>query len=281
MEKSSKKLPPLLTSETANLILNQRKNVSIDLGKTNTTFSYYPNEVLFPSNDKIPIKILRKIAKKPNNVFFVKNEKAFLVALRVQNHFYKLFPTDGAPTIEIDGIRMHRTKNTTPDKDSEEKIRILGADHGIILDTCMGLGYTAIKAAQNGANKVISVEVDASVLRIAELNPWSQKLFSDHKIHKVISDTYHFLDSVNESLFNFIVHDPPRHKSAGSLYGKAFYFKLYKTLKPKGRLFHYTGEPRSRYRGVKIHRGVSNRLREIGFKNVEYHKQVLGFTCEK
>jgi hypothetical protein len=235
---------------------------------------------LFPPNNKISIKILRKIAKNPNNVFFVKNGKAFMVAIS-SNHYYKLLPTSGAPTIEIDGVRMHRTKNTTPDKDSEEKIRILGIDHGLVLDTCMGLGYTAIKAVQYGADKVISVEIDTSVLRIAELNPWSQKLFTELKIHKVISDSFYFLDSVNESLFDFIVHDPPRQNSAGSLYGKAFYFKLYKTLKQGGRLFHYTGEPRSRYRRVRIHRGVSNRLRAIGFKNLEYHKQVLGITCEK
>ena len=66
-------------------------------------------------------------------------------------HFYKLAKTGGAPTLEIDGIRMHRTKDTTPDRMRWKKSKILGLRHGKVLDTCMGLGYTAIQADEYGA----------------------------------------------------------------------------------------------------------------------------------
>jgi hypothetical protein len=197
------------------------------------------------------------------------------------NRYYKLLPTKGAPTLEIDGIRMHRTKNTTPEKDAKDKINVLGINHGIVLDTCMGLGYTAIEAINNGANKVITIELEPYVIRISEMNPWSQKLFNEPEIHMILSDSYHLLDSMEELRFNFIIHDPPRQRSSGHLYSKTFYEKLYRVLKHGGKLFHYTGEPRSRYRNVNIPRGVSKRLRTVGFKKIKYHKQVLGYSCQK
>ena len=79
--------------------------------------------------------------------------------------------------------------------------------------------------------------------------------------------------------FDYIIHDPPRHNFAVHLYGKMFYKKLAEVMKPNGKLFHYTGEPRSRYRRVNIQRGVMKRLGEVGFKDLEYHPSVMGITC--
>ncbi len=64
---------------------------------------------------------------------------------------------------------MHRTKETTPNKDADDKLRILGLRGGKVLDTCMGLGYTAVGAIIKGAEVVVSVERESTVIRVAEI----------------------------------------------------------------------------------------------------------------
>jgi predicted methyltransferase len=46
-------------------------------------------------------------------------------------------------------------------------------------------------------------------------------------------------------------------------------------------MFHYTGEPGSRYRKVNIHAGIRKRLGIAGFRKLEYHPEVMGFTCTR
>jgi hypothetical protein len=52
-------------------------------------------------------------------------------------------------------------------------------------------------------------------------------------------------------------------------------------LKSGGKIFHYTGEPRSKYRGVNISRGVSQRLLKAGFRDVKYYDNVMGLVAFK
>ena len=40
-----------------------------------------------------------------------------------------------------------------------------------------------------------------------------------------------------------VLHDPPRFGIAGELYSQSFYDQLARVLRPRGRLFHYTGTP--------------------------------------
>jgi hypothetical protein len=68
---------------------------------------------------------------------------------------------------------MHRTRGTTPDADAGLKLDALGVGGCRVLDTCAGLGYTALGAVGRGAELVVSVELRPEVLRIAEMNPWS------------------------------------------------------------------------------------------------------------
>ena len=196
-------------------------------------------------------------------------------------HFYKLVPTNGAPTLEIDGIRMHRTKDTTPDRDAKEKINLLDHWGGNVLDTCMGLGYTAIQSMRKGATNVVTIEYEPNVLGISRINPWSLHLFTSENIHKVIGDSFHVVDALPSNHFDNVIHDPPRHSSSGHLYGQEFYNKLARIIKPRGMMYHYTGEPRSRYRRVNIRTGVKRRLAKAGFINIEYHPEVMGFTCTR
>src|SRR5207302_1767076 len=70
--------------------------------------------------------------------------------------FYKLVPTGAAPTIEISGVRMHRTKGVTPWADSESKLAAIRPVVGRALDCTTGLGYTAILAAR-AASRVLTI----------------------------------------------------------------------------------------------------------------------------
>jgi predicted methyltransferase len=143
----------------------------------------------------------------------------------------------------------------------------------------MGLGYTAIQAHMNGAEYIVSVEYEPNVIRIAQLNPWSRQLFTEESIYKLLGDSFYVVDSFPSNHFDYILHDPPRHSSAGHLYGQKFYHKLARILKTGGRMFHYTGEPRSRYRKVNIQKGITERLSKAGFTDISYHSKVMGVTC--
>lgn len=273
-------LPPILTSETAKQILEGKTSISLDLGLSKETVSWKNTAVNLAGGEYVDLIDLKKIAEKKDAVFFTRSNKVYQVAL-ARHHFYKLLPTEGAPTLEIDGIRMHRTKETTPDRDSVKKVELLEINGGIVLDTCTGLGYTAIEASKAGAYRVVTIELEPCVHRIALINPWSQRLYNDPNIYCIIGDSYYMIDGLHDELFCNIIHDPPRHGHAGHLYGLKFYQKLYRVLSPEGALFHYTGAPRSKYRGVNIQRGVSERLLKAGFNNIKYHEEVMGVTALK
>ncbi len=272
------KPPPIITSDTAKSILEGKTRVSIDLGLSQTTIKQIKTDYWLNEVESIDTESLEKIAQDPRSIYFLHEKTVFMAAIGGK-HFYKLAKTPGAPTLEIDGIRMHRTKDTTPEKDAQDKLQILGLRGGSVLDTCMGLGYTAIEAHRCGAEYVISIEYEPNVVRIAQLNPWSSLLFNEPSIHKLMGDSFNVIDALPSHSFDYIIHDPPRHGSAGHLYGQEFYNKLSQVIKPGGFLFHYTGKPGSRYRKVNIQRGVTERLGQAGFYNIVYHPSVMGLTC--
>jgi len=272
------KVPPIITPDTAKTLLEGKTRVSLDLGLTETTVNQTETGWPLPGGETVDRETLQKISEKEDSAYFVVPEGVFQVAV-AGKHFYKLVPTGRAPTLEIDGVRMHRTSGTSPDQDTGAKLDVLGLDSGRVLDTCMGLGYTAIEAARRGAELVVTVELEPQVVRVALMNPWSTPLFTGEDIHKLIGDTYTVASILPKSFFEYIIHDPPRHDHAGHLYGLDYYKRLHRLMAPGGRMFHYTGEPRSRYRGVNLQRGVSRRLREAGFTGTRYHPEVMGVTC--
>jgi len=275
----ARELPPILTSENSRLILGGAALVSLDLGLSESRVELQGEVVLLPTGDKVSIEDLRRIAGKEDAAFFPDSGRLYQVAIS-DEHYYKLVPTSGAPTLEIDGIRMHRTKDTTPDRDASGKLEALGGSAGRVLDTCAGLGYTGGAALDRGAEAVVSVEVSAQVLRIAQMNPWSRSLFDDG-VSLILGDCYGVLDALPEGFFDYVIHDPPRLSLAGSLYGEDFYRKLFRVTAQGGRLFHYVGEPGSRHRGIDLQRGVTRRLGAVGFRKIMYHDDVMGLTCEK
>jgi len=185
-----------------------------------------------------------------------------------------LYPTEAsAPTLLIAGFPMHRIKNTDPMQDTKAKIR--AADpRGVLLDTSMGLGYTAIEAAKR-AQHVITLELDPAVLEVAQRNPWSRGLFALPNIERRLGDSSELIEAFDDASFDRILHDPPTLALAGDLYSGAYYRELFRLLKRGGRLFHYIGDLKSPS-GQRTSRGVIERLGAAGFRNVAKRPEAFG-----
>ncbi len=189
---------------------------------------------------------------------------------------YKLI--DG--TVEIDGVRMHLTKDRTPLEDAKEKVDSLRVKNGLLaLDICTGLGYSAIELGRRGC-RVTTIEADPNVVEISKENPESKELFGNPRIRRFLGDAREFVKTLPTESFHVIHHDPPRFSLAGELYSGAFYAELFRVLKRGGRLFHYTGSPGGKT-GKGITRGVKERLQQAGFTGVWWREKLQGFLAEK
>ena len=173
---------------------------------------------------------------------------------------------------------MHVTKSMTPIEDTKKKIQSISPIHGFVLDTCMGLGYTAIEASKT-ADFVFTCEKDENVLEIAKFNPWSKELFGNKKINILKTDILNEIKLFKTQMFDAVIHDPPSLSLASELYSLNFYKEIFRVLKKNGKLYHYTGNPGSRNRNVNLPGNVSKRLKQAGFKDVkEAH---YGLTAKK
>ncbi len=191
----------------------------------------------------------------------------------------KLVATDDAPTMEIDGVKMHRSSGISPWNDSKCKVREIVRRKMAVLDTCTGLGYTALIAAEYGARSVVSFEKNPAVLKMASYNPWSGGFFTNPVIDSRLLSVYDEIKKFEDSSFDAVVHDPPRFSLAGELYSYEFYREAYRVLRHGGKMFHYIGDPHSSF-GKKHYAGINMRLREAGFDTVIYHKN-YGIMCQK
>ncbi|MEM0026880.1 MAG: RsmD family RNA methyltransferase [Ignisphaera sp.] len=208
--------------------------------------------------------------------------KLYRIDLYDSGNYYKLKPLSNRdpPTLEINGIQMHRTVDVNPWKDTIMKVSSLGSLRGKrVLDICTGLGYSSIVEVSKGAKEVISIEKDPNVLHIASLNPWSKGL-EDNRIRIVLEDATIAIKSFSDEEFDAIFHDPPRYSISGELYSLDFYKELYRVLKKGGMLFHYTGEP-GKHSNISIIKGIKRRLEQAGFEYVVWVDKVKGFKAIK
>ncbi len=187
-------------------------------------------------------------------------------------------PTDGAPGLVVDGVLMHRVQGVRPEREALSKVKALHIRGGRVLDTCAGLGYSAIAAAQAGAH-VLAVEVDPGVVAVARTNPASRGLFEHPGVALVLADSAELVAALPDGAFAAILHDPPTVARAGDLYATAFYEQLYRVLSWRGRLFHYTGEPGAA-RGRDVAGGVARRLEQVGFR-ARVEPRLAGVLAEK
>ena len=169
-----------------------------------------------------------------------------------------------------------------------------------MLDTCMGLGYTAIGAAKlvGHEGKVITIEYDKASLEIASYNPWSQGLFDQILPIEILEgnertlpifirftftlipgDACQIIKSFASQSFSCIIHDPPaRALCRTDLYGLLFYKELRRVLRHGGQLFHYIGSPDSKESG-RLYSGITSRLREAGFSRVKRAPKAFGLIA--
>ncbi|MBI2657263.1 SAM-dependent methyltransferase [Candidatus Woesearchaeota archaeon] len=257
----------------------EHAEVSLDLNISKARVGIENNSFIFPDGQRLEESQLKKPIKDDASCFLIKDNALVKIQLFSEetNKFYKLVPAKDAPTIEISGIRMHVTKEMSPMEDTKKKIEAISPIKGFVLDTCMGLGYTAIMASKSAF--VITCEKDGNVLEIARLNPWSKELFNSKKISILKASIFDEIKILKNSMFDAVIHDPPRLSLASELYSLGFYRQLFRVMKPNGRLYHYTGSPGSRFRNVNLAGNVAQRLKTAGFRDIR--NDHYGLTASK
>lgn len=235
-----------------------------------------------------------------SNYIIIDNKQKYLIETKIKDKFcyllkdqrvipiiffdqqtkttYKLVATKNWPTICFGSVPMHKVTGFGPKEDTANKMSLL-KPKGICLDTCMGLGYSAI-AASATADKVYSCERDENVFIVAKLNPFSRKLFKSKKIKVINKDVENYIDGCKKLSFDSVIHDPPTFTIAPRLYHKDFYKKIYRVLKPKGKMFHYTPFYAVR-RGVDFASKIRSNLKAVGFKITKYNPDKGGLVCQK
>ena len=258
----------------------EQVEVSPDLGLSRVTVTLTPEGAHFPQGLLLRWEEARTILEHPNLCYRLTPEgiEPLQAFSEVTGRVVQLYPTGTAPTVLLSGIAMHRVQGTDPWRDTREKIRA-ARPRGRVLDTCMGLGYTAIQAARQ-AEWVLTVELDPAVLALARANPWSRPLFTATNIARVLGDVHDLVRGFPDATFHVVIHDPPLFSLAGELYGRDFYRELWRVLKPGGRLFHYVGSPQTKM-GRNLTRGVVVRLQEAGFRRVKRVPRAFGVVAVK
>ncbi len=276
----------ILSHYQANTLLDARRAglstavTSLDLGLTSTEVTLTPDRLILP-DQILTWSEIEEITRHDTACFAVENNHAQMIRgfSDFTGRVYGLMPTEAAPTMLISGLPMHRIKGTNPQKDTQAKIEAIAPIIGRVLDTCTGLGYTAIEAART-AEQVITIELDPTAQEMARYNPWSRWLFDNPKIVQIIGDAFEVVPSFDDDAFDCILHDPPMLSLAGELYSGEFYRDCWRVLRRNGKLFHYIGDPDSRS-GARTTRGVVRRLQEAGFTRVVPRPRAFGVVAFK
>jgi predicted methyltransferase len=252
--------------------------VSLDLGLTTTEVTLTPDRLILP-DAVLSWNEIEEITRHDTACFVVENHHAEMIRgfSDLTGRVYGLMPTEAAPTMLISGLPMHRIKGTDPYRDTLAKIKAIAPITGRVLDTCTGLGYTAIEAATT-AERVITIELDPTAQEMARYNPWSRSLFDNPKIEQIIGDAFEVVPSFEDGVFSSILHDPPMLSLAGELYSGEFYRACWRALRRNGKLFHYIGDPDSKS-GARTTKGVVRRLQEAGFTRVVSKPQAFGVAA--
>ena len=255
---------------------------STDLGLSTVTVRMESGGVHYPDGSQLSWPQSAHIIETPNQCFEVGREgppQAIALFSKTTNSLRSLMPTAGAPTMLVSGFSMHRIKGTEPWTDTQTKIHALAPITGRVLDTTTGLGYTALMAART-ADEVVTIELDPTGIEIARRNPWSSELFTRPNISQRLGDAFEVVSELPAGGFDRVLHDPPYLSLAGELYSEEMYRRLYRVLRPGGRLFHYIGDPTSQS-GARVTAGVLRRLEAAGFRSLARQPAAFGVTATK
>jgi len=261
---------PLLTRPIAEALLAARNAGvdtwagSLDLGISSGNVSLQANAWLWRG-----LRYPYPHALKDRTIYYWGGDE-FAPTARYAGSLIKLVPTEwGAPTFEIDGIKMLPTAKESPVADARRKVALVEPRGKTVLDTCGGLGYFAACCLEAGVARIHSFEKNADVLWLRTLNPWSpdpDAPASGGRLQLIHADVSHAIAQVADASVDALLHDPPRFGIAGELYAQTFYDQLARVLRKGGRLFHYTGSPNKLTSGRDVPREVARRLEKAGFK---------------
>ncbi|PPJ42539.1 MULTISPECIES: MnmC family methyltransferase [unclassified Pseudoxanthomonas] len=261
---------PLLTRDTANALRAARDRGggswrgSLDLGRTQDEArlgadTWQWKDAVYPYPDGLKDRTL-----------YHWDGEAFAPISRFAGSLIKLVPTEwGAPTFEIDGIKMLPTSKESPLDDAQRKVALVEPRGKVVLDTCGGLGYFAACCLAAGAARIRSFEKNEDVLWLRTLNPWSPDPEApEHggRLELMHADVSRAIADIADASVDAVLHDPPRFGIAGELYSQAFYDQLARVLRRGGKLFHYTGSPNKLTSGRDVPGEVAKRLEKAGFK---------------
>ena len=206
---------------------------------------------------------------KDRTIYFWDGDE-FAPVSRFSGSLIKLVPTEwGAPTFEIDGIKMLPTAKESPFEDARRKVALVEPRGKLLLDTCGGLGYFAACCLDAGVASIQSFEKNPDVLWLRTLNPWSpdpDEPAHGGRLRLTHADVSQAITQVADNSVDALLHDPPRFGIAGELYSQVFYDQLARVLRRGGRLFHYTGSPNKLTSDRDVPREVAKRLEKAGFK---------------
>jgi len=261
---------PLLTRPIAAALLAARDaganawNGSLDLGRS-TDIAQLQTDAWQWRGQRYPYP-----PKLKDRTIYYRDGDEFAPAARFTGSLIKLVPTAwGAPTFEIDGIKMLPTAKESPFADARRKVALVEPHGKVVLDTCGGLGYFAACCLDAGAARIHSFEKNSDVLWLRTLNPWSpdpEAPASGGRLQLAQADVAQAIVQLADASVDALLHDPPRFGIAGELYAQAFYDQLARVLRRGGRLFHYTGNPNQLTSGRNVPREVARRLEQAGFK---------------
>ena len=261
---------PLLTRPIAEALLATRTTGasewtgSLDLGRSSSnvpleTDTWQWRDQRYPYPHKL----------KDRTIYYWDGDE-FAPVSRYAGSLIKLVPTEwGAPTFEIDGIKMLPTSKESPFEDARRKVALIEPRGKVVLDTCGGLGYFAACCLEAGVAHIHSFEKNADVLWLRTLNPWSpdpDAASSGGRLQLAHADVSQTIAQIADASVDALLHDPPRFGIAGELYSQAFYDQLARVLRRGGRLFHYTGSPNKLTSGRDVPREVEKRLEKSRFK---------------
>ncbi|MBW3012373.1 methyltransferase domain-containing protein [Candidatus Woesearchaeota archaeon] len=232
---------------------------SLDLGLTKTKVSLCESG-FFVDNSLVEIPKIRKTDK---SCYVVADGRLQKVQFFVNNSLYKLIPTTYRPILQVSGTSMH--KQAFIERIEKDRLK------GKILDAGTGLGYTAITASKT-AEKIITVEIDETVIEIAKLNPYSKELFSNSNIQMINGDVVDEIKKFNDNEFDFIIFDGGTPRASGDFFSFENHKQAFRALKKKGKLYHYLPKPQVK-QGRDFGSEVAKRMEKAGFKLIEYNKE--------
>jgi uncharacterized protein len=255
---------PLITLDVHEALLAARGTgstaleCSLDLGRSTTRVEIRDSQWLWQGTTWPYLKTCKE------RTIYYWSGAAFEPVSRYTSALIKLVPTEwGAPTFEIDGIKMLPTATVSPYADAERKVALIQPAGKRVLDTCGGLGYFAAWCLRGQASQVQSYEKNPDVVWLRSLNPWSP--VPNPALTLIVGDVAKEIGAIPAASIDAILHDPPRFGIAGELYSQKFYDELARVIRRKGRLFHYTGTPNKLTSGRDVPNEVAKRLRTAGF----------------